>query len=94
MSGRGQRSQYDADLAKKISQYQPDLIVLIGWMHVLSPAFLDQFPDQVINLHPALPGTFAGVDGIQRAYDAYHRGEIAHGGCMIHYVIPEIDAGE
>lgn len=88
------RTQYDANLAREISQYDPDLIVLAGWMHILSPAFLDQFPHRVINLHPALPGTFAGVDGIRRAYNAYQRGEIAYSGCMVHYTIPAIDAGE
>jgi phosphoribosylglycinamide formyltransferase-1 len=88
------RKQYDADLAAQISAYRPDLIVLAGWMHVLSPAFLDRFPQQVINLHPALPGTFPGTDGIQRAFEAHQRGEIEHGGCMVHYVIPEVDAGE
>jgi folate-dependent phosphoribosylglycinamide formyltransferase PurN len=48
----------------------------------------------VINLHPALPGAFPGLHAIERAYEAYRRGEIAHSGCMIHYVIPEVDAGE
>jgi formyltetrahydrofolate-dependent phosphoribosylglycinamide formyltransferase len=88
------RAQYDADLAERISVYQPDMIVLAGWMHVLSAAFLDHFPNRVINLHPALPGTFPGTDAIQRAYEANRRGEITHSGCMIHIVIPEIDAGE
>ena len=91
-NGRG-REQYDADLAQVIKPYQPDLIVLAGWMHVLSPAFLNHFPHQVINLHPALPDTFAGTHAIERAYDAYQRGEISHSGCMVHYTIPEVDAG-
>lgn len=90
--GRG-REQYDADLAEIVQTYQPDLIVLAGWMHVLSPAFLNQFPHQVINLHPALPDTFAGTHAIERAYDAYQRGEISHSGCMVHYTIPAVDAG-
>jgi formyltetrahydrofolate-dependent phosphoribosylglycinamide formyltransferase len=87
------REVYDAELAKQIQPYQPDFIVLAGWMHILSSAFLDCFPRQVINLHPALPGQFAGVQAIQRAYEAYQRGEITHSGCMVHYAIPEIDAG-
>jgi formyltetrahydrofolate-dependent phosphoribosylglycinamide formyltransferase len=87
------REQYDADLAEVIRPYQPDLIVLAGWMHILSAAFLDHFPHKVINLHPALPGQFAGTQAIQRAYDAYQRGEIAHTGCMVHFTIPEVDAG-
>jgi formyltetrahydrofolate-dependent phosphoribosylglycinamide formyltransferase len=87
------REKYDVDLAAKLKVYDPDLIVLAGWMHVLSPAFLDQFPKQVINLHPALPGQFDGVGAIQRAYEAYQAGEIEHTGIMVHYAVPEVDAG-
>jgi formyltetrahydrofolate-dependent phosphoribosylglycinamide formyltransferase len=87
------RQAYDADLAMQLKAYRPDLIVLAGWMHILSPAFLEQFPQQVINLHPALPGQFAGTHAIERAFAAYQMGEIDHSGCMVHTVIPEIDAG-
>jgi formyltetrahydrofolate-dependent phosphoribosylglycinamide formyltransferase len=87
------RQQYDADLAAQLKAYRPDLIVLAGWMHILSPAFLDQFPQQVINLHPALPGQFAGTQAIERAFTAYRQGEIEYSGCMVHFVIPEVDAG-
>src|SRR5690606_24030598 len=61
------RSAYDAALADVVARYTPDLVVLAGFMHVLSPAFLDRFPNQVINLHPALPGEFAGTHAIERA---------------------------
>jgi formyltetrahydrofolate-dependent phosphoribosylglycinamide formyltransferase len=88
------RPTYEADLAAAIKRFQPDLLVLAGWMHVFSPLFLNAFPNQVINLHPALPGTFPGMHGIQRAYTAFQNGEITHSGCMIHRVIPEVDAGE
>lgn len=87
------RAAYDRDLAERIAPYKPDFVVLAGWMHVLSPAFLDCFPRQVINLHPALPGMFPGIDAIERTYEAWQRGEVPGGGCMIHYVIPEVDAG-
>ena len=87
------RAEYDADLAQTIQAYQPDLIVLAGWMHIFSPSFLDQFPNQVINLHPALPGQFVGTHAIERAFEAYQQGHIDHSGCMVHYVIPEVDAG-
>jgi formyltetrahydrofolate-dependent phosphoribosylglycinamide formyltransferase len=87
------REQYDADLAMKLSEYKPNLIILAGWMHVLSPTFLNQFPGQVINLHPALPGQFDGVGAIQRAYEAYQAGEIEYTGIMVHYAVPEVDAG-
>ena len=87
------REEYDADLAELIRPYCPNLIILAGWMHILSVAFLGQFPGRVINLHPALPGQFAGTHAIQRAYEAYQRGEIQHTGCMVHLTIPEVDAG-
>jgi formyltetrahydrofolate-dependent phosphoribosylglycinamide formyltransferase len=87
------RAAYDADLAEMTLTYQPDLVVLAGWMHVLSPAFLDRFPERVLNLHPALPGQFAGTHAIQRAYEAFQRGEIDQTGVMVHWVIPEVDAG-
>ncbi len=88
------RESYDADLADRISAYHPDLVVLAGWMHVLSPAFLHRFPGKVINLHPALPGTFPGTEAIRHSYEAFQRGEVRHGGCMVHYVVPDVDAGE
>jgi len=88
------REQYDRDLAAKIKPYHPELIVLAGWMHILSALFLDQFPNQVINLHPALPGVFPGTEAIRRTFEAYQRGAVQHGGCMVHYVVPEVDAGQ
>lgn len=88
------RADYDADLAAQIAPYQPDLLVLAGWMHIFSSTFLDQFPRRVINLHPALPGQFAGVNAVERAYQAWKNGEIGESGCMVHYVIPEVDAGD
>lgn len=87
------RTDYDADLAERVAAYAPDLVVLAGWMHVLSPAFLDRFPGRVLNLHPALPGQFPGTHAIQRAFEAFQRGEIDHTGVMVHWVVPEVDAG-
>ena len=87
------REQYDADLAETVAAFAPDLIVLAGWMHILSPAFLRHFPRRVINLHPALPGAFAGINAIERTYEAFRQGEVAHGGVMVHHAVPEVDAG-
>ena len=87
------REQYDADLAAQVASYGPDLIVLAGWMRILMPAFLNAFPERVINLHPALPGQFDGTHAIERAYNAFQRGEITHSGCMVHLAIPQVDAG-
>jgi len=88
------RRAYDLGLAEVVAAYQPDWVVLAGWMRVLSAGFLDRFPQRVINLHPALPGTFPGVDAIRRAFEAYQRGEIQHTGVMVHLVPDEgVDVG-
>ena len=88
------RRVYDAELAELAASFQPNWIVLAGWMRVLSSAFLDRFPQRVINLHPALPGTFPGTHAIERAYEAYQRGEIDRTGVMVHLVPDEgIDNG-
>lgn len=87
------RAEYDADLAARLALLDPDLIVLAGWMHVFGTAFLSPFAGKVINLHPALPGMFPGTHAIQRAFDAWRRGEITHSGCMAHLAVPEVDAG-
>jgi len=85
------RREYDTELAELVAAYNPDWIVLAGWMRVLSSAFLKHFPGRVVNLHPALPGTFPGTDAIQRAFEAFQRGEIAQTGVMVHLVPGEAD---
>lgn len=88
------RREYDVELADLVASYQPDWVVLAGWMRVLSAAFLDRFPNHVVNLHPALPGTFPGTHALERAYEAYRAGEITHTGVMVHLVPDEgVDDG-
>jgi formyltetrahydrofolate-dependent phosphoribosylglycinamide formyltransferase len=87
------REEYDTDLARELEQYNPDLLVLAGWMHIDSGALCRAFAGRIINLHPALPGQFAGAHGIEDAFAAWQRGEITKSGCMVHHVIPELDAG-
>ena len=55
----------------------PDLIVLAGWMRILTNAFLGWFPDEVINLHPALPGELPGTRAVERAWHEALAGEPA-----------------
>lgn len=88
------REEYDADLAAQLQAYRPDWIVLAGWMHLLSHAFLRHFPYRVVNLHPALPGQFPGAHAIAEALAAYKAGKIKHTGCMVHLVPDEaVDSG-
>lgn len=88
------REEYDADLARIVGEAHPDFVVLAGWMHILSHAFLRHFSYRVVNLHPALPGQFPGAHAIEDALAAYRRGEIRVTGVMVHLVPDEaVDAG-
>jgi phosphoribosylglycinamide formyltransferase 1 len=88
------RNEYDARLADYITTKLPDYIILAGWMRILTSAFLDHFPNRVINLHPALPNAFPGTHAIERAYQAFQCGEIKHTGVMVHLVPDEgVDDG-
>ncbi|KAI0793383.1 phosphoribosylglycinamide formyltransferase [Abortiporus biennis] len=102
------RTDYDKEIARLVLQGKPDLVVLAGWMHIMSESFLDvlggetildgepkvEKPIPVINLHPALPGAFDGSNAIGRAYEAFQKGEIKNSGVMVHRVIKEVDRGE
>jgi len=107
------REDYDLEVAKTILRANPDIVVLAGWMHILSEAFLDLLTGKqgmegdneqvsaarranipVINLHPALPGQFDGANAIERAYEAYKKGEVTKSGAMVHRVIKDVDKGE
>jgi formyltetrahydrofolate-dependent phosphoribosylglycinamide formyltransferase len=89
-----EREDYDRILAEKVTAFQPDWVILAGWMRILTSAFLERFQDRVVNLHPALPGTFPGTHAIDRAFEAYQRGEIEQTGVMVHLVPDEgVDSG-
>jgi formyltetrahydrofolate-dependent phosphoribosylglycinamide formyltransferase len=80
------REEYDAQLLQVVLGYTPDWVVLAGWMRILGMEFLHHYPNRVINLHPALPGTFPGTQAIEQAFDAFQRGVIAETGVMVHFV--------
>ena len=83
------RTEYDADLAVMLKGYRPDFVVLAGWMHILSDAFVRHFSYRIINLHPALPGKFPGANAVADALAAFERGEIKETGAMVHLVTDE-----
>ena len=88
------RQTYDAELARIVSTYRPDWILLAGWMRILTKSFLDAFPNRVINLHPALPGMFPGTHAIEQAFQAFQQGQIKETGAMVHLVPDEqVDCG-
>ena len=88
------RPQYDARVAQIVGAWQPHIIVLAGFMRVLSNSFLSQFPNQVINIHPALPGELPGTHAIERAFTEFANGIRQETGVMVHFVPDEgVDNG-
>ncbi len=88
------REAYDKRLVELVQSLDPDWVVLAGWMRILTMAFLGRFPGRVVNLHPALPGTFPGTHAIERAFAAWEKGQIEKTGVMIHLVPDEgVDVG-
>ena len=89
------RRQYDADMAWLLYKtYKAEWVVQAGWIHLFSMQFLQHYPNRVVNLHPALPGTYPGMHAIEEAWAAYQRGEINQTGIMVHMVPDEgVDDG-
>ena len=80
---------FESHASAQLTTWQPDLIVLAGFMRVLSAGFIDNTPVPMINLHPALLPAYKGLDTHQRVIQAGER----HHGCSIHVVTAELDAG-
>ena len=88
------RRHYDTRLAGAVASFDPDWVVLAGWMRILTSDFLDRFAGRVINLHPALPGELPGTRAIERAWDEAVAGERTASGVMVHLVPDEgVDDG-
>jgi phosphoribosylglycinamide formyltransferase-1 len=86
------RTDYDARLRAALAPYEPDLVVLAGWMRILSTTFLDGL--RVINLHPALPGELPGTSAIERAWQEMLAGQRSASGVMVHEVPDDgVDCG-
>lgn len=83
------RSDYDARLMATIEKYQPDLIVLAGFMRILTNDFVNRYLGCMINIHPSLLPKYTGLNTHQRAIDAK---DTEHG-ASVHFVTPELDAG-
>jgi phosphoribosylglycinamide formyltransferase-1 len=83
------REQFDAALAELIDQHSPDLIVLAGFMRILTPGFVNRYFGRLINIHPSLLPSFPGLRTHQQAIDA---GVKVHG-ATVHFVTAELDHG-
>ncbi len=83
------RAAFDAAVQAVLVQNKIELVALAGFMRLLTAGFVDQWPERMINIHPALLPAFKGLDTHQRALDA---GAKVHG-ATVHFVVPEMDAG-
>jgi phosphoribosylglycinamide formyltransferase-1 len=83
------RTAFDTALGKEIDAYTPDLVVLAGFMRILTDDFVNRYRGRLINIHPSLLPAFTGLHTHRRALDA---GVKVHG-CTVHFVTPELDHG-
>ncbi len=83
------RESFDQALAEKIDLYQPDYIVLAGFMRILSDSFVERYHGKMINIHPSLLPKYKGLNTHQRAIEA---GDKEHG-ASVHFVTPALDDG-
>ena len=83
------RAAFDVALAQTLANYSPDLLVLAGFMRILTSAFVKRFQGKILNIHPALLPRYPGLNTHQRVIDA---GEKWHGS-TVHFVTEELDAG-
>ena len=87
--GFDNRKAFDAALAGLLDDYSPDLLVLAGYMRILSPEFVEHFADRMLNLHPSLLPRFPGLHTHERVLEA---GDAEHG-ATVHFVTEELDGG-
>lgn len=87
--GMPDRNQYESQLMVAIDKYAPDLIVLAGFMRILTPAFVRHYQGKMLNIHPSLLPKYTGLNTHQRAIDA---GDKEHG-TSVHFVTEELDGG-
>jgi phosphoribosylglycinamide formyltransferase-1 len=86
------RVEYDLKISKILKQHQVDVVALIGYMRILSPDFISEWPNRVINVHPSLLPAFAGKMDLD-VHRAVLQSDAQETGCTIHYVTEEVDAG-
>ncbi|MFA7604779.1 MAG: phosphoribosylglycinamide formyltransferase [Novosphingobium sp.] len=83
------RETFDAALAERIEAHQPDLVILAGFMRILTASFVRRFRGRLMNIHPSLLPKYPGLDTHQRAIDA---GD-SEAGATVHFVTEELDGG-
>ena len=83
------RADHDVDVAACLSEYEVDLVILAGYMRLLSPEFIAAFPNRILNIHPSLLPAFPGLHAQRQAFDYGCR----LAGCTVHFVDEQLDHG-
>ena len=84
-----EREVHDREMVDALKKHQADLVCLAGYMRLLSPWFVQQFPNRILNIHPSLLPAFPGLEAQQQAF-AYG---VKVAGCTVHFVDEELDHG-
>jgi len=87
------REDFDAALQTTIDSYQPKLIILAGFMRLLSDDFVNHYHGRMLNIHPSLLPDFKGLNTHQRALEAHRTGTLSEHGGSVHFVTPDLDGG-
>lgn len=88
-TGFSSREAFDIALDEQLRRHKVELVVLAGFMRVLSPEFINRWPDRILNIHPSLLPAFRGLHTHERTIEAGCK----IGGCTVHIVRPELDEG-
>lgn len=83
------RDSFDRAMMRQIDQWQPDVVVLAGFMRILTPDFVNHYENRLLNIHPSLLPKYKGLHTHRRAIEA---GDEKHG-CSVHFVTAELDGG-
>jgi phosphoribosylglycinamide formyltransferase 1 len=84
------REALDQAIVEVLRQYDVELVVMAGWMRIVTPVLLEAFPHRVLNIHPSLLPSFKGIRAVEQAIAA----KVKITGCTAHWVVPAVDSGE
>ncbi len=84
------REELDQEIVNVLQKYDVQWVIMAGWMRIVTQVLLDNFPDQIINIHPSLLPSFKGINAIEQALKA----KVKITGCTVHLVNLEVDSGQ
>ncbi|MBW4669702.1 MAG: phosphoribosylglycinamide formyltransferase [Cyanomargarita calcarea GSE-NOS-MK-12-04C] len=83
------REDFDGQIVQTMHKYGVELVIMAGWMRLVTPVLINAFPDRIINIHPSLLPSFKGVNAVEQALAS----GVKIAGCTVHFVCLEVDSG-